>query len=279
MEEENQHIQGVTPEGGDAPQEDHAASKSQEETPETSATSQSVERDSGESQDPESTEVTDRGTKAAKEPESRYYQQIKNENADMRRLLSDPKLLREYMREVEGTQAPKEGQEDDLAKIVEAATLDNGQVDAYKLTQLLDKRTAEKIEQGMSYLSQNMSRANQMHRQYDEEKQAIRAEHPELDPRNKDKFDPELEQFIAERYLAQGGLEGKASLKQVTDQTFAYLEKQRKSATSQAETEVVRRRAGAIPQQNVAGESKDDESQMSPDALLAKRIRAQLSRG
>src|SRR5690606_8386608 len=103
-------------------------------------------------------------------------------------------------------------------------------------------------------------------------------EHPELDPRNKDKFDPELEQFIAERYLAQGGLEGKASLKQVTDQTFAYLEKQRKAASSQAETEVVRKRVGAIPQQRVSGESKDDESQMSPDDILAKRIRQHLQR-
>jgi len=278
MDEDNQPIPGVTPEGGDAPQEDYATSEHQEETPDASETSQSVEGDTGKDQDQEGTEVTDRGTKVAKEPESRYYQQIKNENADMRRLLGDPKLLKEYMREVEGTQAPKEGQEDELAKIVEAATLPNGSVDALKLTQMLDERTAKKIEQGMTYLSKNMSQAQQMHRRYDEEKAVVRSEHPELDPRNKEQFDPELEQFIAERYIAQGGLEGKASLKEVVDTTFTYLSKQRKAASTQAETEIVRKRAGAIPTPGVSGQPKDDESRMSPDELLAKRVQAALSR-
>ena len=38
-----------------------------------------------------------------KEPEFRYYQSSKSENVDMRRLLSNPNALKEYLREEEGT--------------------------------------------------------------------------------------------------------------------------------------------------------------------------------
>lgn len=270
---------GVTPESGDALQEDHAASETEESQapqPSQDTPDAPVEGEEGE-QGEAGEEETDRGTKAAKEPESRYYQQLKNENADMRALLSDPKALKHYLQESEGTQAPKDGQKDDLKQLVDEATTETGQVDAYKLAQLMEQRMLTKVDQGMKYLAQNMGKAQQMHRSYDNDKMAVRSEHPELDPKSKE-YDPELDAFVGERFIAQGGMQGKISLKQVADQTFAYLTKVRGSATKQAETEVVRKRVGAIPQQKVSGKSSDSEADMSPEQIIASRVLKQIQR-
>jgi hypothetical protein len=89
--------------------------------------------------------VTPKGTKVAKEPESRYYRDLKNENVDMRRLLSDPKALKEYVRNWEGTPAPEQGTKDDIEAPVKHATLPDGQVDATKLTRLMDERAVTKM--------------------------------------------------------------------------------------------------------------------------------------
>lgn len=265
--------QGVTDTGAETPQEDNAASEAEEQSEVTSEPSPDSAEESK-----EEPETTDRGTKVAKEPESKFYQQIKNENADMRRLLGDPTSLKEYLKEFEGAPASKDGteQQDELGKLVEQATLPTGQVDALKLAKLMDERTMKKIDEGMQFMSTNMERSQKWQRAYDQDKADIRQDHPELDPRKKDQFDPDLDQFIGERFVAQGGLQGKVSLKEVVDNTFSYLEKRSGAARKDAETEIVRKRAGAISQSNVSGKAADDEADMSPEQILAKRVRSQL---
>jgi glycerophosphoryl diester phosphodiesterase len=220
-------------------------------------------------------DTTDRGTKKAKEPESRYYQELKNENADMRRLLSDPKSMKEYLRQLEGTEAPKEGERDELGEIIKASTTSNGQIDAETLARKLDERTQQQIQKSMDTLSQNVDRRNQVLTSFNEEKADSRKDHPELDPKSKD-FDPDLEQLVGERFLAQGGL-GRASLRKVVDDTYAWLEKQRGSAKKEENTEIVRKRVGAIPQPSVSGEDANSDENLTPQAILAKRIISKVS--
>lgn len=272
-EEDLQNDQSVTTQGEEEPREDTLASEEPEEQSEDTSDTPEPTDDGDETES-----KTDRGTKVAKEPESRFYQQLKNENADMRRILNEPGSLKEYLRQIEGTPVPEKGKEDDLADLAEK-TIDpaTGQVDLVKLTKYMDERTQKQIEQGMTHLSSNFEKRNQMQRAYDEEKASVRGEHPELDPRQKDRFDQELDEFIGERFVAQGGLEGKVSLKQVVDSTFAFLTKQRSLGKAQAETDVVRKRVGAIPRSSNQGDSQKSEEQMTPEEMLVTRIRKQLS--
>ena len=275
MQDELENQQSVTNDTGtQEPQEDTLASETDAQVTEDQDRADSPDgADEGE----ETGTTTDRGTKVAKEPQSQYYQQLKNENADMRRLLADPRTLKEYLRDVEGTPAPEQGKPDDLAQLVQQATAENGQVDALKLAQLMDDRAIKRIEEGQKFLSANLTKSMQMARAYDEDKATVRGEHPELDPRNKDRYDPELEQFVADRYIAQGGLEGKTSLKDVVDQTFTFLTRKEKTARAQANTDIVRKKAGAITQPTVQGNTPDTEAGKSPAQILTDRVRKQMT--
>lgn len=264
---------GVTSEGFDESSADFTpTAESEAREGQESSTSQS--ENTGE----EKGQLTDRGTKVAKEPESQFYQSLKNENADMRALLSDPQALKEYLRVFEGTQAPQKGEADDLADIAEKVSDANGQIDPAKLVPYLEQRLMGRIETGVKYLTDNSIRSHQIEQGYNSDKAAIRAEHPELDPSNKDKFDPELEQFVGERFIAQGGLEGKVTLKQVVDSTFGYLSKVKGAGQAAAETEIVRKRAGAIATSTVQGEVRDGEEAKSPAEILATRVRTQVAK-
>jgi len=258
---------GVTGEVGDETLEEQTpASEELEQSDESSQTPAEGEK-----------QLTDRGTKVAKEPESRFYQQLKNENADMRRLLSDPASLKEYLRQLEGTQAPEKGQEDEFADLYEKVLTPEGQVDIVKLARYMDERVATKIQQGMQYLSQNVQQSVELKQNYHSDKAAIRQAHPELDPLS-ESFDPELDQLIGERFIAQGGLQGKVTLKQVADKTFADIEKWRGVGKAEAETEIKRKRLGAISTSKVSGESREtEEENMTPEQILANRVKKAIS--
>lgn len=273
----DEQLPGVTPTGGDTPQEDNAASETEAlEAEEVSQDAPRTPDAGGDGEQEEADDVTDRGTRPAKEPESRYYQQVKNENADMRALLNNPQALKAYLQDIEGTKAPTGSEEEDeLKKIVDQSTMENGQVDAYKLTKLMEQRLDVKVQQGMQHLSQDMNRAQSLQRRYDQDKTAVRSDHPELDPRKKE-YDAELEAFVGERYIAQGGLEGKVSLQEVVDSTFAYMEKVRGSATKRAETEIVRKQVGSVRQATVPGNTENGEANMTAEQILAQRVRNQL---
>lgn len=238
------------------------------------------------SQKPEGAEggkgKTDRGTNVAKEPESQYYQQLKNENSDMRRLLSNPTGIKEYLRSLEGTAAPEQGKDDDMADLAEKVMTEDGRVDVGKLAKYMEERLMSKWEKGMEYNLQNMQRSQEMGRAYDEEKGSVRKAHPELDPTS-DKYDKDLEDFVGERFIAQGGLEGRVSLRQVVDQTFGYLEKVRGTGKNQgraeAETEIVRKKVGGIDRQRIPANPKESEDNMSAEEVLAKRVRLAMQGG
>ena len=253
---------GVTLEGDD---------ETQEETTPTSET-ESQEEGASDSSLKDGKTKTDRGTKVAKEPESKFYQTLKNENADMRRILQDPKALKEYVRQLEGTENPKEG-DDDMADLATKVVDENGQVDLKKLMSFIDERTAKKIESGVKYLTENSLKRDKLQTSYNNDKDVVRNDHPELDPNNKDGYDKELEQFIGERFLAQGGLEGKVSLRQVVDQTYKFLEKREGVGRSKAETEIVRKSTGAISRNKVQGDAKENEEDMDASQILASRVR------
>ena len=77
----DEQLPGVTPAGGDTPQEDNAASETEAlEAEEVSQDAPRTPDAGGDGEQEEADDVTDRGTRPAKEPESRYYQQVKNEN-------------------------------------------------------------------------------------------------------------------------------------------------------------------------------------------------------
>lgn len=266
--------QGVTTEADEdtAPGE-NAAPETDGQKPDDTSTESPRENEEETHDDSEAR--TDKGTKVAKEPQSQYYQNLKNENADMRRLLQDPKSLKAYMREVEGTEAPQAGQEDDLEKVVESSTMPNGQVDVHKLLKLWDERWMKRMNDGMQKFSTDVEKRQTTMKTYDRELSEIRRDHPELDPFNKDRFDPELDEMIGDRYIAAGGL-GKASLKEVVDKTYHWLERQRGTAEKRAEQEVVRKKAGAISKPSVSGEDADPEAGLSPEEVVARRVRSNL---
>ncbi len=222
--------------------------------------------------------TTDRGTKVAKEPDSQFYQQLKNENGDMRRLLGDPKALKEYLRELEGTQAPAQGEADDFADLAEKVLDQNGQVDIKKLAGYLDNRLMQKLDQAVKFSVNNQVRSAEVERTYHSDLGSIRTEHPELNPNNKDAYDPDLDQLVGERFIAQGGMEGKVTLKQVVDKTYAYLKRGQDKGRQQAETQIIRKQAGAIPQPKVPGNSTQADEEKSPEQLLAERVRKQVTR-
>jgi hypothetical protein len=278
---------GVTMEEGEASGDktpspkDAVTDRMQPQTKPDKTSQQSKEEAKEETTDGETTdaETTDRGTKVAKEPESRFYQQLKNENADMRRVLSDQTALKEYLRTMEGTQAPKDEKQDDLADIGEKVLTPEGQLDLVKFGKYMDERVASKIDAGIKYGVENRIKAERVMNSFEADKIAVRSAHPELDPENKDKFDPELDQLIGERFIAQGGYQGKATLKQVTEQTYKDIAKWQGSGKKQAETEIVRKRAGAIPKQKVSGETQDNEEtdEMRPEEVLASRVRKSIT--
>lgn len=255
------------------PEEITPASEVQGQQPEdASQPSQQDQADEGQEQ------VTDRGTKVAKEPESKFYQQIKNENADMRALLGNQNALKEYMRTFEGTAAPKQGEVDDLSDIADKVLGQDGQVDLGKLAQYMEERVMSKVEKAVQFHTQNQIRSREIETTYTSDKTSVRQAHPELDPSNKDTFDPELDQLVGERFIAQGGLEGKVTLKDVADKTFAGIEKWRGAGRKQAETEIVRKRAGAIPQAKAQGDAKESEEEnMSPSQILTARLQKQVA--
>lgn len=231
----------------------------------------------GKEETPSKEETTDRGTKVAKEPESRFYQQLKNENADMRRILSNPDAVKEYLRTLEGTQTPKEGEKDDLADIGEKVLTPDGQVDLVKLAQYMDTRVTKRIDEGLKYGVENRIAAERIKNSFEADKLSTRSAHPELDPESKEKYDPDLERLVGERFIAQGGYEGKVSLKTVVEQTYKDIAKWQGSGRKQAETEIVRKKAGAIQQTRVQAESQEtEEENMRPEEILAARVRNQV---
>lgn len=223
----------------------------------------------------DSKDTTDRGTKVAKEPESQYYQQLKNQLSDARELLGNPSALREYLRRVEGTPANKQGEEE-ISDIAEKVMTPDGQVDLYKLDKYIDERMTKKIEKGLTFALDHKLQARDIEKTYEADKNNVRAEHPELDPANKEKHDPDMERLVSERFIAQGGYEGKVTLKQVVDQTYQDIAKWTGRGRKQAETEIVRKRAGAINQSKVSAEDTVEEENMSPEDILASRVQRQM---
>ncbi len=255
--------------------EDTSPSEDQEETkPEEGQEGAEGTETQGEESATDSSkeDLTDRGTKVAREPESRFYQDLKNQNSDMKRLLGDPLALKEYLRGLEGTQAPGKGQEDDLADLESKVLTQNGQVDLKKLASYMDERLAKKLDAGIKYGVENRIQVERLRTSYDADKTNIRHDHPELDPKNK-AFDPDLEQLIGERFIAQGGLQGKVTLPHVVDKTYKDIARFQGSGKRQANREITRKRAGAISQDRYSSEEGENEEEMSPAELLASRVR------
>lgn len=258
---------GVTEETRDAPPADPTPPAQPDGSQEPPAPSPSPTDQPDEEKD----DLTDRGTKKAKEPASQFYQQIKNENADMRALLSNPQALKEYLRQLDGTNAPKDGETDDLADIGDKILTPDGQIDLAKLVQFMEERWMRKIDQGIRFQTENQIRSREIENGYNSDKASVRKDHPELDPTSKS-FDADLEQFVGERFIAQGGLEGRVTLRDVVTNTYAYLDKVRGVGRQQAETEIVRKQVGAIPQSNAQADEAQADDDGDPATVLANRV-------
>lgn len=249
------------------PGSENPGSQESEVTSETSQTGEEQGQDG----------ATDRGTQKAKEPESQFYQTVKNENADMRALLSDPKALQEYMKRFE-TQASETKGEEDFADLTEKVLDENGQVDVIKLMKYSDERAQKKTEQVVQKAVADMFARMERKQEFMGELTTVYGEHPELSEKSPN-YDKELNVFIGNQFIAQGGYEGKVTLKQVVDSTYAYLAKVKGTGQKQAETEIIRKRAGAIPQQKAQGESQSSEDDdLSAEDILTQRVQKAVSR-
>lgn len=258
----------------ETPEEDTLAS---EDDQDSEGSQDSEESESEDSQGEGDEETTDRGTKKAAEPESQFYQTLKNQNADMKRLLNDPQALKEYLRISEGSKAPNEGEKEDFADLEEKVLTPEGQVDLRKLAEYMDTRMVKKIDEGIKWGVENRLKQERVGNQYNSDLSGVREAHPELDPQNK-QFNKELDRLVGERFIAQGGMQGKVTIKQVIDQTYKDLEVFSKKGRQQANTEIVRRKAGAISQNRHSVDSRGAEDENAdPAQILASRVRKQVA--
>lgn len=273
---------GVTVEEEEETPGADAGTESEEKSEETSEESKGEEKAEGEesdegkegSEEDKKAELTDRGTKKSPIEDSAFVQDLKNKLGDAYQLLRDPKLLTQYLRSMEGSQAPEKGTDDDLQALVDSTKDAEGNVDVLKLTKALDERQDKKIKEGISYLREDSARTTELKRVYFEDLSEQRKAHPELDPKS-DKFDAELEPVIRDLFLARGGLTGKVGMGQVINDFYKTVERYRGQGRSEAETEVVKKRSGGIPANtppSKEGGSGDEESQ-DPATILSSRVR------
>ncbi len=270
--------QSVIEDGEEENSEEETLAPEEEEGTESeeSQDSEEEESESESSQGEDETETTDRGTKKAAEPESQFYQTLKNQNADMRRILSDPASLKEYLSLMEGKQTSGEGSKDDFADLEEKVLTPDGQVDLRKLAQYMDTRTVAKIDQGIKWGVENRLKQERIGNQYRTDLSGVREAHPELDPKSKG-FNKELDHLIGERFIAQGGMEGKVTIREVIDQTYKDLEVFSNKGRREANTEIIKRKAGAISQNRNSAAGSESEEEMDPSQVLASRVRKQVS--
>lgn len=264
MNEENN--QGVTLEDQDQSQ------------PETTPSGEG-QQDQG--QEPSDTQgdqgVTDKGSQGSQEPQSPYYQRIKNENAQLRRLLSDPEQLKEYLAS-QGHNAPsKENQvneEQELAKIAKEVTDENGLINLPKLVKALEDRTIKKVDNLVSSYSNTTKTQITNKIQYDSDLKSVWKEHPELDPNNAS-YIQEYNEIVGNIFLAKGGLQGKVRLTDVAKNFFTAINTERKKGSQQAQQQIIRKKAGGIQQNANAGSSnqQQQETEQPPEATIAQRFR------
>ncbi len=218
----------------------------------------------------------DKGTKD-KEPQSQYYQRVKNENAQLRRLLSDPKALKEYA-EKNGIIAPsKENQvneEEEVNKLAAEVVDQNGLINLPKLIKALEDRSIKKVDNLVTSYSQTTQKQIENKIQYNKDLETVYEDHPELNPESKDTYIPEYNEIIGNLYLAQGGLQGKVRLSDVAKKFYAAIGRERQNGSRQANQQIIRKKSGAIQQNaNSSNNKQGQDDEASPEATIADRFR------
>lgn len=221
--------------------------------------------------------VTDKGSQGSQEPQSPYYQRIKNENAQLRRLLSDPEQLKEYLAS-QGHNAPsKENQvneEEEIAKIAREVVDENNMINLPKLVKALEDRTIKKVDNLVSSYSNTTKTQITNKIQYDSDLKTVLKDHPELDP-NSGSYNQEYNEIVGNIFLAKGGVQGKVRLTDVAKSFFTAINSERKKGSQQAQQQIIRKKAGGIQQNANAADSsqQQQEQELTPEASIAQKFR------
>lgn len=232
------------------------------------------------------TPLTPKGTKLADDPMSAANQLLANErrrNREYEEFLSDPENVRRYLEELE-RETGGNVQSENMAKELTPESIETPKDLQDYLAQERAKDRAElenlKRSLGGFYNTQRIISTGQ---KIQSEISSVRQKYPQFDP-NSPEFDNELEKTLADTFEEldfdprSQTFQGKVSLSRLADKIMFAANKGAKRGSREAQTTVVDKRFGQVRSKNSGSNGDVDESRMTPEQIIASRIRRASSR-
>ena len=278
-------VERETEESTEETSENVGATGSEEQVEETQEETQETEQ--SEESGTEEPELTEKGTKLDKNPQSALHQQLANERrakAEMERVLSDPQLLTRFMKQQYGVEVPvqeaakeiqkKQYTAEDFKDIEDVASKFNELNEGFEKKAKSYESEIKELRTTVTALADG-SRNSQIAATTERDATHLRTL-PELNPKSSD-FIEGLEAKIVNRYAQMdfddrtGRFKGQTTLGQVAEDVIDAIRLGRQSGSKRAQTIVKDKSEGRV-RSNTSAKEGVDTDKLSPSESIAAGI-------
>ena len=244
------------------------------------------EEDNSSDDEDDSSGKTDKGTKLDKDPLSQANQLRANAEAQAKKyedILTNPEKFKQYAK-IAGFDKEPETKKDEIAealdfkpenlKTVEDVTEAFSKV-ATVIKGLRDEN--QKLIEGMTGMGKQ-SRSTAIASSIQSDIQQVRSKFPELNPNNKDAFNPELEREIGEMFdeldfdPQTKEYRGSVSLLKIAEKIMKAAGYGKKTGADKANTNIIEKGKGKV-RTGKGGNVKTSDDKLTPGQIIANRIK------